>query len=652
MAGAAVPPLDPTPALEDVVAEAVDWAIGHGLVVRPPPPTKDAAAPGAPPPPLATHAPISLVPTPFPRAAFEHARALQPAFNRLVHAVSRDRAFLDEVVASLAGVDDFTARLHQIYVEAEAHAAKTGIRQVRVHQQGREGCTLRGGGGGRSHAWSLSCRRVRRRQPVVLGLHRSDYLLHAPSSPGAPPVLQQVELNTIASSFSSLSAKVGELHRYLVRSACLDRPDVLDRLPPNAAGTALADGIATAWALYQQPRSVRGARCRRRDVARRLTSALWRPAERGTHVRRAVVVMVVQPNERNAYDQRWIQDRLTTQYGSGARNGDADPWCADARTASQGVRRAAQARHPRAAVHARRDRARRQGGRGDRAPVHVRRSPAPVPPHALAAANSPRDMRAGVALGFAAVAARWPWPTSALATAPRTTRPTRCASRRAGCAAQPNRPAHHRDQERPRGVTYAGVGGAPEAGDVAGHQVPDGRVPARRHEEGAAGAGAAWRAGALRHARGRAAAALLLHGALPAGRQPGGGGGHRGGAGAPARLCPQAAARRRRYAARARRGGSQDSWLAKHWERAPAVRSAAQATTFTTTTWRACCGSCRRRSSARTFSWIAFARRSSAAGCCAAAMSPSRTWSASSASTASLSGARPTPQAARLVPRS
>ena len=106
-------------------------------------------------------------------------------------------------------------------------------------------------------------RRVLRHQPVVLGLHRSDYLLHAPS-PNAPPVLQQVELNTIASSFSSLSAKVGELHRYLVRSASLDRPDILDCLPPNAAGTALADGIATAWALYKQPRSVRGLRCRNR----------------------------------------------------------------------------------------------------------------------------------------------------------------------------------------------------------------------------------------------------------------------------------------------------------------------------------------------------------------------------------------------------
>jgi len=129
MEGAAVPAVDPTPALEDVVAEAVDWAIGHGLVVRPPPPANDAAASGAP-QPLATHAPISLVPTPFPRAAFEHARALQPAFNRLVHAVSRDRSFLDEVVASLADVDDFTARLHQINVAAEAHAAKTGIRQV------------------------------------------------------------------------------------------------------------------------------------------------------------------------------------------------------------------------------------------------------------------------------------------------------------------------------------------------------------------------------------------------------------------------------------------------------------------------------------------------------------------------------------------
>ena len=50
-------------------------------------------------------------------------------------------------------------------------------------------------------------------QPVRLGLHRSDYMLHRPAAaPGedaAPVGILQVELNTIASSFGCLSTKVG-----------------------------------------------------------------------------------------------------------------------------------------------------------------------------------------------------------------------------------------------------------------------------------------------------------------------------------------------------------------------------------------------------------------------------------------------------------
>ena len=43
-------------------------------------------------------------------------------------------------------------------------------------------------------------------QSCVLGLHRSDYMQH--EAAGDTRVLLQVELNTIASSFGSLSAKV------------------------------------------------------------------------------------------------------------------------------------------------------------------------------------------------------------------------------------------------------------------------------------------------------------------------------------------------------------------------------------------------------------------------------------------------------------
>jgi hypothetical protein len=46
---------------------------------------------------------------------------------------------------------------------------------------------------------------------MTLGIHRSDYLIHAGANEA--PKLQQVELNTIAASFSSLSTLVSRLHR-------------------------------------------------------------------------------------------------------------------------------------------------------------------------------------------------------------------------------------------------------------------------------------------------------------------------------------------------------------------------------------------------------------------------------------------------------
>ena len=48
-------------------------------------------------------------------------------------------------------------------------------------------------------------------QPAQLGLFRSDYLLHGAG--GGELEIKQVEFNTIASSFGSLSQRSGELHK-------------------------------------------------------------------------------------------------------------------------------------------------------------------------------------------------------------------------------------------------------------------------------------------------------------------------------------------------------------------------------------------------------------------------------------------------------
>jgi glutathione synthase len=46
---------------------------------------------------LAAHAPFALFPSPFPRAGYEYSVKVQPIFNKLVHNLSRDNAFIEEV---------------------------------------------------------------------------------------------------------------------------------------------------------------------------------------------------------------------------------------------------------------------------------------------------------------------------------------------------------------------------------------------------------------------------------------------------------------------------------------------------------------------------------------------------------------------------
>lgn len=116
-----------------------------------------------------------------------------------------------------------------------------------------------------------------------LGLFRSDYMLHRPT-PEDEPVIHQVEFNTIASSFGGLASRVSELHRFLVRSGAYPpTPQLsLESIPLNPAAAELASGLAKADEYYGPTKSGR---------------------EKG-------ILFIVQPGERNAFDQRWLEYAL------------------------------------------------------------------------------------------------------------------------------------------------------------------------------------------------------------------------------------------------------------------------------------------------------------------------------------------------------
>lgn len=104
----------------------------------------------------------------------------------------------------------------------------------------------------------------------------------------------QVEINTIASSFGCLSSKISAFHRYMV-SKVLQRP--LERasggpsyiLPSNCVIEGLTRGLCMAHKEYVRQRGI----------------------EKGA----AVVMMVVQPNERNIMDQKMLEVALWQRHG-------------------------------------------------------------------------------------------------------------------------------------------------------------------------------------------------------------------------------------------------------------------------------------------------------------------------------------------------
>uniref|UniRef100_A0A0A8YCI1 Cl5290_1 n=1 Tax=Arundo donax TaxID=35708 RepID=A0A0A8YCI1_ARUDO len=119
---------------------------------------------------------------------------------------------------------------------------------------------------------------INKEENIRLGLHRSDYMLDSETSS-----LLQIELNTISTSFPGLGSLVSELHRTLINHygnfLSLDP----NRVPANAASSQFAEALARAWSEF--------------------------------NIDSAVVMMIVQPEERNMYDQYWLTKHLKESHG-------------------------------------------------------------------------------------------------------------------------------------------------------------------------------------------------------------------------------------------------------------------------------------------------------------------------------------------------
>ncbi|CAD6447609.1 6680fcbc-77e5-4a91-bd45-e079c4a91c22 [Sclerotinia trifoliorum] len=225
-----------------------DWSIAHGLAVRPPPAfvSNETDPHGV----LATTAPVTLFPSPFPRICFEQAKSVQKAYNILYASIAQDESFLGDIVQEIIEVDDFIAELWRVHLKVK-----------------NEGYV----------------------QNLSLGLFRSDYMVHQ-ETPETTPTIKQVEFNTIAASFGGLSFQTSQLHKYLSLSDySFSNKDVTKSLdlPENTSTTSLALGLSHAFDSYKN-------------------------SAPNSHYDRCIVFLVQTP-ERNIFDQRHLEYELQKQ---------------------------------------------------------------------------------------------------------------------------------------------------------------------------------------------------------------------------------------------------------------------------------------------------------------------------------------------------
>ncbi|CAH7682452.1 glutathione synthetase [Phakopsora pachyrhizi] len=199
--------------------------------------------------------PFCLFPSPFTKESFLKAQRIQKIYNKLYVYISSRSDLIDLVIGKMVSdgnQDKFTGRLYEVW------------RMVQDEKRFKKDV-----GGA-----------------IGLGIFRSDYLLHC-SDPdsnitegrkginGPGLEIKQVEFNTVSVSFAALATKVSGLHRFLTGLTSKYTVDQLPR-PPNCATRNLCKGL---------------------EISHRAYRSTYSP-EMPT-----VILMIVQPGERNVFDQ-------------------------------------------------------------------------------------------------------------------------------------------------------------------------------------------------------------------------------------------------------------------------------------------------------------------------------------------------------------
>lgn len=195
-------------------------------------------------------APITIFPTPFPRKQFEKSYDIQKSYNKLYANVVSEKKWLEGIIEKLS-----------------------------IHDKPFTG-----------KLWDCYQKALEKGIPqdVSLALTRSDYMYDETLN-----LIKQVEYNTVSVSFGGLSPKVGQAHTYLNKIGAytgvpLSQYYEENELPISESDKKLARGLHSGVKYYND-KYLKGEN-------------------------KSIVLMVVQPSERNAFDQRSIEYNLLNEF--------------------------------------------------------------------------------------------------------------------------------------------------------------------------------------------------------------------------------------------------------------------------------------------------------------------------------------------------
>jgi len=111
--------------LDYLLLLSTTYALSHGFTLLPP---------SSPTPPTHTFsAPLSLVPSPFPRTLYQLAKEIQPIYNALYARIALDWEFLDRVMGgSVSKVDSFQGELWRGWRRIREELVQVGLRFLGV----------------------------------------------------------------------------------------------------------------------------------------------------------------------------------------------------------------------------------------------------------------------------------------------------------------------------------------------------------------------------------------------------------------------------------------------------------------------------------------------------------------------------------------